>query len=472
MEKALDYIKPDNRVRNGYGVAFCLLLLSFFVILFSNQQLKKQIYWIQHSYHVAMNLEALLSIVKDAETAVRGYVITKDEAFLKPYEHVHRKLDSISANLDSLTVDNAVQYGNFQKVRLVLAHRMEITDTSVYILQRNGVVLTPYLISLQPAARSTMENLRAKVADMQIHEQALMKMRQQAQESNASFMEWVIFGAVFVSLGLLVFGFFIYRSSNKSRIAAISRIKEVQDELQHRVTELADANEKLEQMKRVEKFAATGRIARTIAHEIRNPLMNINLAVEEVKGALLEPDQHGMLQLIRRNSDRINTLITTLLESTKFAELQQQKVDVNEVLEDALSLASDRIALQKISVRKKFDASLCHVCADQEKLKIAFLNIIINAIEAMEATSGDRILTLQTRHEKKRCIVIISDSGPGMDDEIKNRLFDPYFTTKSSGNGLGLTNTQGIILSHKGDISVQSTKGQGTTFIVQLNFAT
>ncbi|WP_374951667.1 ATP-binding protein, partial [Mucilaginibacter sp.] len=105
----------------------------------------------------------------------------------------------------------------------------------------------------------------------------------------------------------------------------------------------------------------------------------------------------------------------------------------------------------------------------KEKIKIAFLNIIVNAIEAMEPGKG--VLTIITKGENDRCVIELADNGSGMDRESLGRLFEPYFTSKPKGNGLGLTNTQNIILNHKGTIQADSEKGKGTTFTIALNFA-
>ena len=223
-------------------------------------------------------------------------------------------------------------------------------------------------------------------------------------------------------------------------------------------------------MRSIEKFASTGRIARTIAHEVRNPLTNINLAMEQLKSEIAEGDDNTILfEMVNRNSNRINQLITDLLNSTKFAELTYGKTSINTLADEALELAKDRIALYNISIVKNYSTDICDVAVDKDKLKIAFLNIIVNAIEAMDPGKG--VLTITTRGENNRCVVEIGDNGAGMDKESMGRLFEPYFTSKPKGNGLGLTNTQNIILNHKGTIQAESEKGKGTTFVITLDFA-
>ena len=111
---------------------------------------------------------------------------------------------------------------------------------------------------------------------------------------------------------------------------------------------------------------------------------------------------------------------------------------------------------------------MCAISADKEKVKIALLNLIVNSVEAIEKNEG--LLKINTRSEHGKCLVEIIDNGVGMDAVSLSKLFEPYFTTKQKGNGLGLTNTQNIILNHKGSIQVESTPGKGTSFILRFDF--
>jgi signal transduction histidine kinase len=145
-------------------------------------------------------------------------------------------------------------------------------------------------------------------------------------------------------------------------------------------------------------------------------------------------------------------------------------VSVNDLLDEVLEEAADRITLSNVKVIKKYSKDICTISVDKSKFRIAFLNLIINALEAMEGREN-RELILETKGEEGKCKVIIGDTGTGMDNEAVSKLFEPYFTNKPKGNGLGLTNTQNIILNHKGDIAVQSKLGEGTSFTITLDFA-
>lgn len=215
-----------------------------------------------------------------------------------------------------------------------------------------------------------------------------------------------------------------------------------------------------------EKLRATGRLVSTLAHEVRNPLNNINLAVDQLY--LDVPQESKMfLDIVNRNSKRIGALITELLNSSRPTEMMLNKRTLQEILEDTLQAASDRIMLKKIKLDFTFDDEELHILADAEKLKIALLNIIINAIEAMAEETGQ--LTVKAFTDEGYNKIIISDNGGGINEENLARLFEPYFTSKRNGMGLGLAATLNIIQAHKGLIDVQSQVGEGTTFTISFS---
>jgi signal transduction histidine kinase len=143
------------------------------------------------------------------------------------------------------------------------------------------------------------------------------------------------------------------------------------------------------------------------------------------------------------------------------------KNSINRLVDEALEMARDRINFKKIRVEKKLAADICDIEVDGERVKIAFLNLIVNAIEAMEMEKG--ILLVSTYVKDNKCVVEVTDNGHGISAEHLEHLFEPFFTNKEKGTGLGLTNTQNIILSHKGSIRVKSEPGKGSTFIVTFN---
>lgn len=471
MERLIKYEREEKRIRNGYILAFLLLFLSYFLTTYTNRELNKQSVWVDHSNQVINGMEKMLSAVKDGETGVRGYFLTKNIEFLTPYYGSREMTDSIFKSVEKLTVDNPSQQERLGRLKRQIDRRFDILQFSLKSFSAKNE-LTDSMMHLQKEAIETMKDVRMTVAMMQREEKQLLTSRDKKMEKTFASLKIINIVSIIIAFSLLAFGFITYFRESAGRKDALQKIKEYQDKLNNQIAELNKANEQLVEMRSQEKFAATGRIARTIAHEVRNPLTNINLAVEQLKADVPETDDDSLMffTMINRNCNRINQLISDLLNSTKFIELNAEKVSVNDLLDSTLKEAEDRILLNKINVVKKYSPDICNVKVDKTQIKIAFLNIIINAIEAM--TNRDKsILTIETKGENGRCKIIISDNGPGIDEELQSRLFEPYFTSKQKGNGLGLTNTQNIILNHKGSINVKSKINQGTTFIITLDFA-
>jgi PAS domain S-box-containing protein len=216
------------------------------------------------------------------------------------------------------------------------------------------------------------------------------------------------------------------------------------------------------------KLAANERLVRILAHEIRNPLNNIQLSADNLETILnASGNEKAMIGIIQRNTIRINEMITELLESTKTLDLDFKKHSLQEVVEESLSVASDRINLQKITLNKAFLPSPLYVLADKSKLQIAFSNILINAVESMEMQKGELCVSINEAPNSYR--VSIKDNGKGIAQEHLSKIFDPFFTMKKNGLGLGLSAAYGIFQSHKATMQVESMVNNGTTFILDFN---
>jgi PAS domain S-box-containing protein len=215
----------------------------------------------------------------------------------------------------------------------------------------------------------------------------------------------------------------------------------------------------------IEKLRSTATLLRTLAHEVRNPLTNINLSVEQLKPELDSEDANIYLDIIARNCGRIDSLISELLDLSRPAEISLQKTGLQEIVDSTLAAASDRISLKNIRLELAYPEQPAFVMADKEKLKIAFLNILINAVEAVAPQSG--VITILIRKEKPQHYkVCINDNGGGIPEENLSRIFEPYFTSKTDGFGLGLAATWNILQSHRASIDVSSQIGEGTSFML------
>ena len=202
----------------------------------------------------------------------------------------------------------------------------------------------------------------------------------------------------------------------------------------------------------------------TLAHEVRNPLCNINLALEMLRSTQLDEEQSGLINIIMRGSGRIKDLINNLLVSDQIKESIAGYYSLHPVLEEVLALARDRILLKNITLYRDYAATEHCVLLNKEKIKIALTNIVINAIDAMPSEGGE--LRLITKSIGKRCSLEIQDNGKGISKEDLKRIFEPFFTNKEGGMGLGLSATMDILRENKASVDVRSEEGLGTCFIL------
>jgi signal transduction histidine kinase len=338
----------------------------------------------------------------------------------------------------------------------------------ILLFKQAGNVITDEMKARGEIGKRLTINIKAVIKKMEDHEREILELRKEKLRGVSISIKIITITSLIIALLLSIYSFVTYSKESNAKLKADEQANSYRKQLENKVKELQEANEELQELRSLEKFTATGRIARTIAHEIRNPLTNIALASEQIKSATNHDEETTMLlDMINRNANRINQMISDLLTSTKFAQLQYSKITIHQLLDETLELAKDRIELKHTKLEKIYANPGCEVLVDVEKMKIAFLNVIVNAIEAMEKDKG--LLEIQTIEANDKCVIEIKDNGTGMDDETLQKLFDPYFTRKSNGAGLGLTHTQNIILNHKGNIHVKSRLGEGTVFTITLN---
>ena len=221
-----------------------------------------------------------------------------------------------------------------------------------------------------------------------------------------------------------------------------------------------------QQILAAEKLAATGRLMRMLGHEIRNPLNNIDLAATQLAEESNDEERAYFIDIISRNSKRINQLLTALLHSTtNYGQLRLQPTAVAHLLAQVIEMANDRLALKEIQLKQTFDpGATLQISADNDKLVIALLNLVINAIEALEGRQGQ--IEIGTMVHADEVGLVFRDNGPGIPHEAQHQIFEPYFSQKTNGMGLGLAATLSIVQLHGGHIELNTSAEKGTAFVV------
>ncbi len=229
--------------------------------------------------------------------------------------------------------------------------------------------------------------------------------------------------------------------------------------------DLKKAQDKLIQS---EKLAALGKLSAGIAHEIRNPLTSIKVLIHSLSDRIKNvSDEQNDIKVIEEEIERMNQLISRVLDFARPRQPEFSLTDINSVIEDTIALVTPKFTEQDIILEKRL-SQLGRIQADSEQMRQVFLNLFFNAIQSMP--EGGRLI-ISTEQIDGMIRIEVRDEGKGVPSKVKDRLFEPFFTTKEEGIGLGLSIVKRIIDEHKGTIGVEDNNPKGTVFIITLPMA-
>jgi signal transduction histidine kinase len=221
------------------------------------------------------------------------------------------------------------------------------------------------------------------------------------------------------------------------------------------------------------QYAEIAQLAGGLAHEIRNPLstlqLNLQLLAEELQDAESPRERRALRRVERLQHEvhRLHGVLENFLRFARIRDVELHPADLNEVVEELRDFYEPHAATKSIVIRTHLAADLPRVDLEPDLFKQALLNLILNAEHAMPA-GGELILT--TRRDGHAVVLEVTDTGVGMSDEVRARIFDAFFSTRPEGSGLGLPTTRKIIEAHRGTIHVQSEPGKGSRFTIRLPF--
>jgi len=246
------------------------------------------------------------------------------------------------------------------------------------------------------------------------------------------------------------------------------------------IVTLVDATEVAESertLRRSESLAAVGQATTQVAHEIRNPLGSIRLGVSMLRDSVSDQDALNTIELVERGIKHLNKLVVDVTQFSRQKSLERSRVDLNDALDRSIDLVSERIRDKNTTVEKHFSEASIVGNWDADQLRQVFVNVIANAVDASQENDPVQITSerqtydgvdrgLSTPHSFAR--VTIADRGKGMDKPTRDRIFEPFFSTKKRGTGLGLAIVKQIVEQHGGRISVKSEPEKGSKFIIDL----
>ncbi len=252
---------------------------------------------------------------------------------------------------------------------------------------------------------------------------------------------------------------FIHDESGRQGLGALVTLRDLES--------MEEIESELELSRRM---AAIGRLTSGVAHEVKNPINAIVVHLELLRNKLGDGNAPGSrhLEVIEAEIRRLDRVVQTLVDFSRPVELQLREQDLRGVIGDVLALATEELSTRNVILVDHMPAQPVIANVDADLLKQAALNVIENGAQAMPE-GGKLEMTLEV--DRKQAIISIADEGVGIPDEIRDRIFDLYFTTKSGGSGIGLAMTYRILQLHHGSIEVQSREGRGTEFRLRLPLA-
>ena len=433
----------------------------------------------------ALQVEALLRALIKEKGYVSYYFMDGDVkwlAFLQEQREIFRNQLETAKRLASGSEDREALEGIEAKYHQYIESKDRVID-----LYRSGRREEGYV--LHQKVRAYFDEILDLCEAYETMKIQKVQRSQQTSQKRAEWIRGIAVPAVLVTLVLsLILAFVLLRQifgpiqdllvqAERFRTGGPSgdEVKLLSHEVRGLIEDADQTHQELEKSRtrllRTEKMATLGRLAAGVAHSIRNPLTSIKMRLFSLEKSLdLAPTQKEDLEVISEETRHIDTIVRNFLEYARPSKLRMQKISPSELIDMNLQLLRHRFKSYGVSVERKRSTPLPEVLADPDQLKEVFVNILINACEA---TGEGGSITITEELEVVQplgdvAVIRIHDNGPGIPADLQEKVFEPFFSTKEDGTGLGLSIAVRVIEQHGGRITLESSEGSGTTFVISL----
>lgn len=478
----------------------------------------------QETLETINRLTTVIQNVQDAESGQRGYLLTQNRAYLEPYINATLNLEQELGLLKNHINTHVDQQERFSELESLINQRMAQFQQVINLQNQQGSeAARAQVIKIQ--GNLLTEQIRRTAQEMKAIETAILLQQQQRATSNAQGARVALSGAVGLNLLIFIWLYWLIQQEVLKRNRAEQSIQELNENLEHRVVErteqleetLRDLQKVQSQLVQQEKMSSLGQLVAGVAHEINNPVnfihgnlthveeyaqdllsfvqlyqqhyphpvVAIQAEAEEIDLKFLQADLPKMLASMKMGTDRIRQIVLSLRNFSRMDEAEFKVVDIHEGIESTLMILQHRLKARaerpEIEIVREY-GSLPLVECFAGQLNQVFMNILANAIDALDEVNAQRTyqeikthpsrITLRTSTLNAEWVEIaISDNGPGMPEPCKQRIFNPFFTTKPAGKGTGMgmsISYQIITEKHQGRLKCFSTLGQGSEFVIQI----
>ena len=265
------------------------------------------------------------------------------------------------------------------------------------------------------------------------------------------------------------------RHKDGSSLPTENKVKRILYQGEHAIAGICrDITERIETERRIresERLAHIGKLATSLAHEIRNPLSSVKMNIQIIlKNTQFNGNDKRRMEIIASETSRLERILDEMLDFAKPVRLNLEPALINEIIDSCLEMMEAKIREKDIAVVKKYSKRIPYVLVDHEKLEQAIINILLNSVEVLPDSGRIEVVTKQTSKENKAIKVEICDNGPGISTSDLPYIFDPFFSNKKKGTGLGLSNVKKIIEAHGGAENVALRKPHGIRFSFTIPF--
>jgi signal transduction histidine kinase/CheY-like chemotaxis protein len=435
---------------------------------------------VEHTLTVQKAITSTLSMMQDAETGQRGYLLTGDPEYLEPYQNAVAAIAPQLEMLGDMTADNPEQAAHVAALKREADEKLRIIAESLAQVV-GGQTGDGISIMREGAGKASMDRIRDIASAMQREEEALLKLRTSEDKASGDLLRTTLLAAAIVALALGVFLFLAFRrfaiALSASGVALAAKNAELENEII--VRKRAEA-----QLIQSQKMEAVGQLTGGLAHDFNNMLAVVLSALGLMRRRIAAGNGHDIGKFIEAAEDgarRAATLTSRLLAFARRQPLSPEPVDANKLV-SGMSDMLRRTLGEHVSVETVLSGGLWQATIDASQLENSLLNLAVNARDAMP--DGGRI-TIETGNTHlddayasghaevmpgQYVLIAVTDNGPGMSPEVMVKAFEPFFTTKpvGKGTGLGLSQVYGFVKQSNGHIKIYSEPGQGTSVKIYL----
>lgn len=457
MKATFRRLRRPGRVVALVVLAAALAVLAAFPLSLNMSRFRENLAWVGHTNQVLRELSAIERAVLEAESSERGYLLTGDATYLSTYNDSRDRLPRLLSSLRDLVADNTVQQEHVDDLRSNIEARLDELARVVRLGPQGHAEALDILASAR-ANRLTPQILE-KLSHLSQRELSLLEARQGDADRSALFA--TVSAAVLFIFALVSATFGVFHFERQRTI----------EERNERDRQLREMQTQLFQLHRLNTM---GEMAASIAHELNQPLA---ASTNYLQGSrrLLEgiPDERvrkarEALAKAAKESLRAGEVIRRLRDFIRQGEIDPKAENVKAMVQEAVALALHVATDGSLHVDMQFDPLAKYALAEKVQIQQVIVNLVRNAIEAMQ-NSVRRELSVSTQAAEDGMVIIkVSDTGPGIDESVAPKLFQPFNTSKPQGTGVGLSISRNIIESHGGKIDVDPTVGEGTTFYFTL----